>query len=69
MAIDIDWVRENPEEAAKQINMLSEQRDDYRTAEEYQIALRQKVKAEKEAIENHAERFKGAVIKASMNGF
>ncbi|WP_447045309.1 hypothetical protein [Vreelandella sp. H-I2] len=58
MAIDIEWVRENPVEAAKQIDLLSEQRDDYRVAEEHQIKLRQKMQARFEGLEAHVERIK-----------
>lgn len=42
MAIDPNWVRENPEEAARQIELLTKERDQYRAAEEAQNALWEK---------------------------
>lgn len=55
MAIDIDWVRENPEEAAKQIDLLSKERDMYRTAEEAQIAMRRQMAEREQALAAHVE--------------
>jgi hypothetical protein len=49
MAIDPNWVRENPEEAARQIELLTKERDQYRAAEEAQVALRQKTQARVES--------------------
>ncbi|WP_237673660.1 hypothetical protein [Vreelandella profundi] len=49
MAIDIDWVRENPEEAAKQLDL-------YRVAEEMQISMRKKMAAREKALAAHLGR-------------
>ena len=51
MAIDPDWVRENPKEAAQQIELLTKERDQYRAAEEWQIAQRQKAVGRIEELE------------------
>lgn len=56
MAIDPNWVRENPEEAARQIELLTIERDQYRAAEEKQIAMRQKADEREAALVAHVER-------------
>jgi len=55
MAIDPNWVRENPEEAARQIELLTIERDQYRAAEEAQIAQRQKIQERVEELECQVE--------------
>lgn len=55
MAVDIEWVRENPKEAARQIDLLSEECEQYRAAEEMQIALREKSYDERDALAAHVE--------------
>lgn len=55
MAIDPNWVRENPEEAARQIELLTIERDQYRAAEEAQIALREKAAQRVEELECQVE--------------
>jgi hypothetical protein len=55
MAIDPKWVRENPEEAARQIELLTIERDQYRAAEEAQIALREKAALRVEELECQVE--------------
>lgn len=69
MAIDPNWVRENPEEAARQIDLLTIEREQYRAAEEAQIALREKAQEQRNTLERHVQRFKKATVKASMNGY
>ena len=55
MAIDPHWVRENPEEAARQIELLTIERDQYRAAEEAQIAQREKIQERVEELECQVE--------------
>lgn len=50
MAIDIEWVRENPEEAARQIDLLSAECEQYRIRESTQMALRKKAYDERDAL-------------------
>lgn len=50
MAIDPNWVRENPEEAARQIELMTREREQHQAAEEAQIALRQKAEEERDAL-------------------
>lgn len=61
MAIDQNWIRENPEEAARQIELLTKERDQYRAAEESQIAQRQKMQERVEELEAHAIKVAAAV--------
>ncbi|MBT2784778.1 MULTISPECIES: hypothetical protein [unclassified Halomonas] len=49
MAIDPNWVRENPEEAARQIDLLIQERDQYRHGELTQMVLRKKASEERRA--------------------
>lgn len=58
MAIDPNWVRENPEEAARQIDLLTIEREQYRAAEEAQIALRAKAVEGEQVLAAHAARIK-----------
>jgi|TARA_A100001518_G_scaffold1292_1_gene1183 hypothetical protein len=64
MAIDPNWVRENPEEAARQIELLTKECEQYRAAEEVQIALREKLQEEHEALAAHVDRIKKAEAKS-----
>lgn len=53
MAIDPNWVRENPEEAARQMDLLTKERNQYRTAEKVQIELREKAVTKVAQLESH----------------
>lgn len=54
----VEYVRKDVHNAA--IAKLEQERDAYRTAEEHQIALRQKIERERDALAAHVERLRNA---------
>lgn len=64
MAIDPNWVRENPEEAARQIELLTIERDQYRAAEEAQIALRAKAVEGEQTLAAHVEEISSCLLES-----